>query len=428
MIEHFFKDPKEYLPFLNELKKLEENYRKYKIDFYLKRYKKALQSIIKCGVEHKEEIIRLVDDHKLYSECLKHYKPSDDMFKTVSRLFAHHLTEKKYYEEAGLILARAEQYEQASEQFLKSASWEMFINVCLRMRLSSHLYTENLNLIIEKLKSENKYLECAHVYERYMNDTENAILNLINGCHWSEAIALIHKSNRFDFLETNLFPSLISSQQELIKTIEQYEKKFLENKERLDEVREEKAKKKEREMMDEYEDENRHRDDLSMSEISNSTFDTQSQAGSTRSSASTIASTFSSKSRRKNRQKKTLISLKKGSPFEDLALIQEISDTMTYVYKLKDSIFSISKSLLLYNLNDLCVQLQDKYEQTIDLFENMSAQIWNYPVQNESENFSFQIFQQNILANLTEFNRLDVKYRFPPESVSKRSWKLHFYE
>lgn len=43
------KDPKEYLPFLNELKSFEENYRKYKIDLYLKRYKKALDSIVKCG-------------------------------------------------------------------------------------------------------------------------------------------------------------------------------------------------------------------------------------------------------------------------------------------------------------------------------------------------------------------------------------------
>jgi elongator complex protein 1 len=43
------KDPKEYLPFLNDLKKLEENHMKYKIDLYLKRYKKALQSIVKCS-------------------------------------------------------------------------------------------------------------------------------------------------------------------------------------------------------------------------------------------------------------------------------------------------------------------------------------------------------------------------------------------
>lgn len=407
---------------------MEENYRKYKIDYYLKRYKKALQNIIKCGDDYSEEIVKLVDNHKLYSQCLRNYNPSDEMFRTISKLFANHLTDKKYYEEAGLILTRAGEYEKASELFLKSTSWEMFLNVCLKSNFSSHLYSEKLNLIIDKLKSENKYLECAHVYENYLNDAESAILNLITGGHWSEAIALIHKSNRFDFFETNLLPSIRLNQQDLIKTLEQYEKKFVQNKERLDQVREEKAIKKEKEMMDEYEDENRHRDDLSMSEISNSTFDAQSQAGSTRSSASTIASTFSSKSKRKNRPKKALISLKKGSKYEDLALIQELSDTMTYVYKLKDSIFNLSKSLLLFNLNDLCVQLQDNYENVIDLMEKMSSQIWNYPVEDETEHFSFQKMQQNIMASITEFNKLEIKYRFPPETISKRSWKLHFYE
>ena len=43
------KDPKEYLPFLNDLNKMEENYRKFKIDQTLKRYSRALQSIALCG-------------------------------------------------------------------------------------------------------------------------------------------------------------------------------------------------------------------------------------------------------------------------------------------------------------------------------------------------------------------------------------------
>ena len=42
------KDPKEYLPFLNELNKLPLDYRHYKIDVHLKRYRKALQHISKC--------------------------------------------------------------------------------------------------------------------------------------------------------------------------------------------------------------------------------------------------------------------------------------------------------------------------------------------------------------------------------------------
>lgn len=43
------KDPKEYLPFLNDLNKLPCDYQHYKIDSYLKRYGKALHHIVKCG-------------------------------------------------------------------------------------------------------------------------------------------------------------------------------------------------------------------------------------------------------------------------------------------------------------------------------------------------------------------------------------------
>ena len=42
-------DPKEYLPFLNELRRLPGSYQKYKIDLHLRRYHKALQHISQCG-------------------------------------------------------------------------------------------------------------------------------------------------------------------------------------------------------------------------------------------------------------------------------------------------------------------------------------------------------------------------------------------
>ena len=41
-------DPKEYLPFLNEVKRLEANYQKYVIDKHLKRYGKALTHLSQC--------------------------------------------------------------------------------------------------------------------------------------------------------------------------------------------------------------------------------------------------------------------------------------------------------------------------------------------------------------------------------------------
>ena len=49
VVEKSQKDPKEYLPFLNMLKTLEPNYQRYTIDKHLKRYKKALHHLSKCG-------------------------------------------------------------------------------------------------------------------------------------------------------------------------------------------------------------------------------------------------------------------------------------------------------------------------------------------------------------------------------------------
>ena len=45
MVSHIFinKDPKEYLPFIKDLKQLDEHNRKFKIDHYLKRYDLALE-------------------------------------------------------------------------------------------------------------------------------------------------------------------------------------------------------------------------------------------------------------------------------------------------------------------------------------------------------------------------------------------------
>jgi elongator complex protein 1 len=149
------KDPKEYLPFLNELKKLEENYRKYKIDVYLKRYKKALKSIVKCDETFNSEIINLVDTQKLYSEALKYYKPNDELYKSISKLFADHLNTKKYYDEAGIILTRAQFYQEALDSFLKSLNYQMYINVCFKLKLSPSLLTQKLTLLIGKKSKFN---------------------------------------------------------------------------------------------------------------------------------------------------------------------------------------------------------------------------------------------------------------------------------
>jgi len=108
--------------------------------------------------------------------------------------------------------------------------------------------------------------------------------------HWNEAIRLIYKYNRFDFLETNLLPSIKTNQIDLLNEIKKHKKNFISFKDRLLDVRNEKAEKQLKEQMDLNDD---LPDNDEMSQLS-SIMDGQSTAsGSVKSVATSINSQFS---------------------------------------------------------------------------------------------------------------------------------------
>ncbi len=74
-------DPKEYLPFLNDLRKMQTHYQHYTIDKHLKRYNSALKNISLCGSEHFSECLQLVQQQRLYSQALDLYPDTSQHYK-----------------------------------------------------------------------------------------------------------------------------------------------------------------------------------------------------------------------------------------------------------------------------------------------------------------------------------------------------------
>ena len=79
------KDPREYLPFLRELRALPKFYQRYKIDDHLRRYTSALQNLRLAGPEYFEEVLSYVERHVLYQEALHLWRDSREDYK-VSRI------------------------------------------------------------------------------------------------------------------------------------------------------------------------------------------------------------------------------------------------------------------------------------------------------------------------------------------------------
>lgn len=86
-------DPREYLPFLRELRALDHYYQRFKIDDHLKRHEKALVNLslagdfkyqpiperdsCRIGPERFDEAIEYVEKHQLYDHALSIWRKTD---------------------------------------------------------------------------------------------------------------------------------------------------------------------------------------------------------------------------------------------------------------------------------------------------------------------------------------------------------------
>uniref|UniRef100_A0A8C6KL75 Elongator complex protein 1 n=1 Tax=Nothobranchius furzeri TaxID=105023 RepID=A0A8C6KL75_NOTFU len=331
------KDPKEYLPFLNMLKSLEPNYQRYTIDRHLKRYRKALVHLSKCGQEHFTEVLQLVKEQKLYSEALRLYPADSPQYKFLSCAYAEHLVEQQRAEEGGLLLWRCGEPVRALQAFTSSSSWRNAICVAQQIPLPPDQLALLARDLAEKLTEQRRYSEAALLLDQYAKDCEEAILALITGGVWEEALRLIYMHKRQDITETNLKPALLEGK----------------NSTALLPM------------------ETTHCPDAELYSEASSVI-----TASKYSQSNSRISSRSSKNRRKAERKK--LSLKEGSPMEDKALMHVIGEIIT------TEIHGLLRALVLFQFDKQAEKLQRVYDEALQMMEGSVLEVWPEGLQNTS--------------------------------------------
>uniref|UniRef100_A0A673WLU6 Elongator complex protein 1 n=1 Tax=Salmo trutta TaxID=8032 RepID=A0A673WLU6_SALTR len=343
------KDPKEYLPFLNMLKTLEPNYQRYTIDKHLKRYRKALHHLSKCGEEHFTEALNLVKDQRLYSEALGLYPTDSPQYKALSCAYAEYLVEQQQAEQAGLLLWRCGEAVRALQAFVGSASWRNALCVAEQIPLPpDQLALLARDLAGTKLIELRRYTEAAILLEQYAKDCEEAISALITGAVWEEALRLVYLYNRQDIIETNLKPALLeacSSQTSYLELLD-----------------EDVPDCPEAELYSEA-----------------SSVMSGSRAGSKYSHSNSRISSRSSKNRRKAERKK--LSLKEGTPLEDMALLHALAEIIHSVDKMREEVHSLLKGLMLFQFDGQAGRLQQAYGEALQMMEVALPEVWQEGLQ-----------------------------------------------
>uniref|UniRef100_A0A8B9H0Q9 Elongator complex protein 1 n=1 Tax=Astyanax mexicanus TaxID=7994 RepID=A0A8B9H0Q9_ASTMX len=377
------KDPKEYLPFLNMLKTLEPNYQRYTIDKHLKRYKKALHHLSKCGEEHFTEVLNLVKDQRLYTEALQLYPAESQQYKMLSVAYAEHLVEQQQAEQAGLLLWRCGEMPRALQAFVSCTSWRHALAVAVHIPLPPEQLAQ---------------------LARDLADDDGLFCMFLKGAAWEEALRLIYLYSRQDIAETHLKPALLEAHSNQLTFLESQKTLFTRHKNRLVVVREQKEKAR-LELLDE------DGPDCADAEL-------YSEASSVL-TGSRIGSKYS--------QSNSRISLK--NTFSYLILRLLLTQIVCFFFTTEE-IHSLLKALVLFQFDTLASSLQTNYSELLQLIEKGIPEIWQEGLQqgqtpitgpNSTANSIMASFQQ---PRPSAVPQQDAEILIRPKMRQSVKWKL----
>lgn len=413
------KDPKEYVPFLNKLNKLEPDYRRFTIDMHLERYKKALKNISLCGEAHFSECLNLIKSQRLYTTALELFPEGSQERKEVWGIYGDYLFEKKHYEEAGLVYWRCEKLQKAVKAFEMCLNWNLLLSTAYQMKYDQDSLQALANRTIDALVLAKRYKEASEISETFLKDEEKTVRILLDAHMWDVALAKIHHFSKLEFTEKIWKPAVISELEFMLETVDSLKATWSKHVARLMIVREHKANE---------EQGDGDFDDGAFSDVASVTSRTVggSVAGGSSISGS-IATMRTSRNRKKQERKKYV--LKEGSRYEDLALIIALGEVASSSDKLQEECRDLLRALVLCGLDQEARNLQHLFSALLDIIEKDIPNVWP-PETAESALPLGPHSSSTMIAEAVQKQRIvehvisDPALRQPPTLRRNLCWKL----
>ncbi|KAK4705712.1 elongator complex protein 1, partial [Phenoliferia sp. Uapishka_3] len=252
------KDPREYLPFLRELRQLDTHLQRFKIDDHLERHDSAVRNLALTGSERFDEVVAYVELHGLYATALDIYRDDvvkykvrlsiiireilvnvlDDETKVILVANADYLSAHRKNAEAGLLYALGGQPGKAIESYHKASAWQELFTLALTEKRSGSEIKALAVTMAENLKAKNRHPEAGRVLQEYGRDIDGAVSALVEGNAYIEAIRLTSLYSRRDLIDTQIKPGALEAQVKIMEDIEELTEQVEKQVERLAELKE----------------------------------------------------------------------------------------------------------------------------------------------------------------------------------------------
>ncbi|KAI9277147.1 IKI3 family-domain-containing protein [Phascolomyces articulosus] len=365
------KDPREYLPFLQELQKLEKFYQRFRIDDHLKRHASALKNLSKAGDDHFDELIDYMRKHVLYLVALEEYANKPQQKKVILDVYGDHLCETNGYGEAGIVYQMCDQNTKALNAFRVASAWREVFSLAKQLEYSAEDIQGLAYDVIESLKEKNRYQDAATVAIDYAKDVEEAVDCLLKGSHWQEALRVSRTHGRSDLIETHVNPGLYEGYTQAEEDLDSMIAQFNKQKNRLKELRETKPDPEANLPHDETLD---NIDMFSDTTSMYSQFTRYTQATSRISTVSSVSSKNSRKtSKLRRREQRKREKGKKGTIYEEEYLVTSLRKLYDRASNLQNDMHDLLRALIPFGYIEEARIMQNKFAQyLVDLKAAMS--------------------------------------------------------
>ena len=233
------KDPKEYLPYLQNLHDLEPLRQRFAIDNDLKRYRKALTHLYELG--EFEELKEFVGKHELHGAAMELYRYDKAKIHELMGLYATFLVSRNRYEDAGIAFDFVRDYAQAYEAYRSASMWrESLASAALVPVTDSELTTLAQDLAAGQEESKD-FVAASTIYMDYLDDLPTALRLLCKANKFAEAMRLAVQRRRPELVAEIVDQGLVESSASMTELLADMKQQLNEQVPRVRELRVKKA-------------------------------------------------------------------------------------------------------------------------------------------------------------------------------------------
>ncbi|KAJ3055398.1 hypothetical protein HK097_010674, partial [Rhizophlyctis rosea] len=375
--QHSQKDPREYLPFLSELQKLEKNYQRFRIDDHLGKREKALASLSLAGDERHDEALHYIKRYSLHKAAVEIYAPHPEKRRAVMKLWAEDLGERGTADEAALLYVMAGEKRSAMECYRKATMWQEAMAIAYELGIEQSELVWMAGELADELVEQRKYGDAARVLLDHTKKPDDAVQILVRGSLWSEALRVAQMAGLSNMVDTTIKPGIVEGSAQLLEDIRELGESFAKQRDRLNHVREEKLKRAAEAEIAPH-DERLDNIDLLSDTTSMATTRFTGSTVSTGKTGWTNKTGRSSKIRRKHERKRAA---GKNPAFEEEFLVGSLRKAMVKSNTLRGDVAAIIRALLGVGEWDKAKHVQDSFTRLVVDLQARSKGVFVMPTQ-----------------------------------------------